>query len=306
MAVIDAYNNPTAAKDLETYSAEFGLTPCTVESGCFKQVNEEGQAGPLPFPESVKEREEWAASGETSKNREGNEAIGWDIEIALDIEAVRATCPNCRILLVEAESPSYADLEEAVSTAEALGAKVITNSWGGEEVGPGATVEGESKGPFNKPGTVITASSGDSGYRDWDSEGPLFTSFPASSPHVVAVGGTLLRLLSGAWTEETVWNSSGASGGGCSSRFTAPAWQQAVKEWFAVGCETKRSVADVAADADPHSGIAVTATNPMCEFEVPVGSKHRWCTYEAPASHRRSSPACSASPAARTASPIRP
>jgi subtilase family serine protease len=78
VAVVDAYNDPDAAADLATYRAHYGLPACG--AGCFSQVNQEGEASPLP-----------AASGST----------GWATEESLDVDMVSAICPNCRILLVE-------------------------------------------------------------------------------------------------------------------------------------------------------------------------------------------------------------
>ncbi len=131
------------------------------------------------------------------------------------------------------------------------------------------TVSADSAGPFNDPGTVITASSGDDGYLNWyanKSHTLGYANYPAASPDVVAVGGTRLRLTeSGGWKEEAVWNGYGASGGGCSSIFTAPAWQQSVAGWSSVGCGTYRAVADVSADADPYTGVAVYDSTPVEE-----------------------------------------
>uniref|UniRef100_UPI0030DD05B3 S8 family serine peptidase n=1 Tax=Pseudomonas proteolytica TaxID=219574 RepID=UPI0030DD05B3 len=114
----------------------------------------------------------------------------------LDLDMVSAMCPNCRILLVQANSSSLADLAQAVNTAAALGAHVISISYGG---GEGGTLGYENA--YNHPGVAITASSGDSGYG---------VQFPASSPHVTAVGGTSLYRASTArgWSE-TAWSGAG-------------------------------------------------------------------------------------------------
>jgi hypothetical protein len=184
---------------------------------------------------------------------------------------------------VESNAPSYEDLEKAEKSAAALGADEISNSWAGSE--EGETPALESAGPFNHPGIVITAAAGDDGYLNWDSESSAekgYVNFPASSPHVVAVGGTRLSLGAGsAWAGETVWNGDHASGGGCSVEFTAQPWQQSVLDWSAVGCATKRAVADVAADADPYTGFAVHDTSPECEYqyeEAKVRHVAYWCT----------------------------
>jgi hypothetical protein len=132
-----------------------------------------------------------------------------------------------------------------------MGATEISNSWDGEEPVTDSAV-------FNHPGVVITAASGDNGYLNWQSPEPAaigHVGYPASSPHVVAVGGTRLSLTSeGAWAGESVWNGYGATGSGCSETFGAPPWQQELPNWSAVGCGSKRAVADVSADADPYTG----------------------------------------------------
>jgi hypothetical protein len=284
VALIDAYNDPTAEADLKTYDKEFGLPECTTANGCFRKVGQTGSAASLPFPKTTLELEQ------AGESEEAEEAIGWGAEISLDIESAHATCEGCHILLVEANSSAYSDLETAEEAAATLGATEMSNSWGGNELG--ATVEGDETGPFNDPNIVITASGGDNGFLGWDaahSQERGFTNYPAASPHVVAVGGTRLTLKAsgtlgagGTWVSESVWNGDGASGGGCSKQFTAPPWQQASADWSSVGCTNKRAVADVSADADPHTGIAVMDSSPACESEYTEGAvKHRihWCTY---------------------------
>ncbi len=282
IALIDAYNDPTAEEDLATYSSTFGLPACTTGNSCFKKVGETGLEGSLPFPKT-KEALLAAEAGSNAEKEEAEAAIGWGAEISLDIETAHAVCPNCHILLVEASTTSYADLEKAEKTAENLGATELSNSWGGPE--EGVTVGHDSAGPFNDPKVVITASSGDNGFLGWDAEFAEesgFTNYPAASPHVVAVGGTRLTLgAESKWSSEAVWNGSGASGGGCSVQFTAPAWQQSLSNWSSIGCSNKRVVADVAADADPHSGVAVTDSSSACETEYSEAGRHvvHWCTY---------------------------
>jgi hypothetical protein len=291
VAVIDAYNDPTLEANLKTYDQEYGFSECTTEDGCLEKLNEHGEAGNFPFPKTTAELESRREGDETERD-EAEEAEGWTVEESLDVETVRATCQNCKILLVEAETTSDTQLEAAEETAERYGAKEISNSWG--------TPECESSGlcitegaVFDDPGTVITASAGDYGYLDWDSLDAGYTDYPASSPNVVAVGGTRLRLSSaGAWEAETVWNDGGrdggvddghgAGGGGCSEEFEAQLWQQHVSDWSSVGCGDRRAVADVSADADPYTGVAVYDTSAEeCETEYrQSGVEHlvRWCT----------------------------
>jgi IPT/TIG domain len=282
VALVDAYNDPNAEADLKAYDEEFSLPACTASDGCFKQVNQNGEAANLPFPKTVKELEA-ARKGSRSAREEAEEATGWGLEISLDIEVTHATCESCEVLLVEAGVPSYEDLETAEKSAATLGASEISNSWAGPEVGE--TPELESASPFDHPGIVITAAAGDDGYLDWGAEAASergYVGFPASSPHVVAVGGTRLSLGTGsAWAGETVWNGDGATGGGCSVVFTAQPWQQSLSDWSGVGCGTKRAVADVSADADPYTGLAVRDTSPECEYkyeEAKVKHVLYWCT----------------------------
>ena len=282
VALVDAYNDPNAEADLKAYDEEFSLPACTAANGCFKQVNQNGETGNLPFPKTTKELES-ARKGSRAARKEAEEATGWDLEISLDIEVTHATCESCDVLLVEAGVPSYEDLERAEKSAATLGAGEVSNSWAGPEVGE--TPELESASPFDHPGIVITAAAGDDGYLDWDAEEASergYVGFPASSPHVVAVGGTRLSLGAGsAWAGETVWNGDGATGGGCSIVFTAQPWQQSLSDWSGVGCGTKRAVADVSADADPYTGVAVHDTSPECEYryeEAKVKHVLYWCT----------------------------
>ncbi|HTW42598.1 MAG TPA: hypothetical protein VMD79_09815 [Solirubrobacteraceae bacterium] len=281
IALVDAYNDPDAEADLASYSKEFGLPECTAANECFEQLNQEGASGDPPFPKTVKELES-ALKG--SKRVEAEEASGWSVEISLDIETAHAVCESCHIALVEANTPSYGNLEAAENAAASAGAEEISNSWGGSE-------SGESSSAFNHPGLVITAAAGDEGYLDWlEPSGPSETDFPASSPQVVAVGGTRLAIgAEGEWAGETVWNDGGedegekegvgATGGGCSAQFTAPAWQQAVADWSQVGCGDKRAVSDVSADADPYSGVAVYDSLEECGyFEGRAVRYSHWCT----------------------------
>jgi hypothetical protein len=291
IAIVDVYNDLGAEADMKAYDKEFGLPElpkCSADelSGCFEQVNQNGETGNPPFPASGAERaaEEAiceTAIGETKEAacKEVEEADGWTTEISLDIEVSHAVCQNCRVVLVEADAASFSDLETAEETAASLGATEISNSWGGPECSKvGRRTEcGEDSAAFNHQGIVITAAAGDDGYLDWDAEEGAekgFADYPASSPHVVAVGGTRLLPLGpdNTWAGETVWNGDGAGGSGCSISFAAPAWQTAESDWSSVGCGSGRAVADVSADADPYTGVAIYDSTP----ESPESSEAGW------------------------------
>ncbi len=164
--------------------------------------------------------------------------VGWTEEISLDLDMVSAICPNCHILLVEASSNRFSDLAKAVDQASIQGANEISNSYGGSEY----SNEVNDQSHFNHPGIAITASSGDSGYG---------VQFPAASQYVTAVGGTTLTQASNSrgWSE-TAWSGAGS---GCSAYISKPNWQ-------ADPSCSKRTVADVSADADPNTGVSVYDT----------------------------------------------
>ncbi len=216
VGIVDAYDDPNAESDLTNYRAYFNLPARTTANGCFHKVN---QNGGTSYPRAN---------------------TGWAEEISLDLDMASAICPNCHILLVEATSNSLANLGTAVNEAAALGATVISNSYGGGEY------SGETNDEvtyYRHAGIAVTASSGDGGFG---------VEFPAASQYVTAVGGTSLARAGNArgWTE-TVWSGAGS---GCSAYIPKPSsWQ------LDTGC-SMRTVSDVAADADPNTGVAVYDT----------------------------------------------
>ena len=223
VAIVDAYNDPNAESDLAQYRSDAGLSACAVASGCLKIVN---QAGGTTLP---------------SVDPTG----GWEVEESLDLDMVSAICPNCHILLVEANSALIADLGPADSYA-ASQAKFVSNSWGsgGEFIG-----ENSYDSFFNHPGVVVTAAAGDTGY------GPQY---PATSQLVTSVGGTTLTQAPSTtrgWTE-TAWSGTGS---GCSTLGPKPAWQTDTNA--TTGC-LNRTENDVSAVADQSTGVAVYDTYP--------------------------------------------
>jgi hypothetical protein len=211
VAVVDAYDNPTAESDLAVYRAAFGLPACTSTNGCFRKVNQRGQTSSYP-----------AAN------------VGWAQETALDLEMVSAACPRCAILLVEADSALIDDLGAGVDTAAAYGAAAISNSYYAIEW----KQESDEDVHYRHNRIAVTASSGDRGY----------PSYPAASRYVTAVGGTTLAGGPGNWTESP-WK---YTGHGCSKMIWRPRWQP--------GPCRGRSAVDMAAVADPQTGVATFST----------------------------------------------
>jgi subtilase family serine protease len=223
VAVVDAYDDPNAESDLAAYRTQYGLAACTTAGGCFKKVSQSGSTTNLPLPNA-----------------------GWAGEISLDLDMVSATCPKCRILLVEATNNSLLSLGTAVNRAVAMGAKYVSNSYGAPEFSSEASFDSAY---FHHPGVAITASTGDGNYG---------ASYPATGANVTAVGGTSLTSANNTrgWTE-SVWNTkpTEGTGSGCSSSVAKPSFQTNLT----TGC-SNRAEADVSAVSDPNTGVAVFNT----------------------------------------------
>jgi len=209
IALVDAYGYKNAEADLTEYRKQYELPECTTENGCFRKVNELNKKEDYP-----EENKEWAP------------------EQALDIDMASATCPHCKILLVQATTNFFSDFETAVDLA-ASEATEISNSYAIADEVFGSTPDEELNAAYDHPGVMMTAASGDYGF-DGERAGTKSASFPASDPSVVAVGGTSLKPASDTasngrgWSEE-VWSEPGggkdATGSGCSANEPKPPWQ---------------------------------------------------------------------------------
>jgi subtilase family serine protease len=224
IALVDAFDDPNIASDLQVYRNYFGIGPCN-----FQKVI---VGHPL-------------------------QGQGWDLEESLDVEQACALAPQANIILVEANSNSFADLLAAVqvATSAPYNATVVSMSWGGGEF----SGENESDSYFcnisNSNGAVtFFASSGDGGHG---------VEYPAASPCVVSVGGTTLVLSTAVpgpspftidYGRETAWS---GSGGGVSAFEAQMSWQNpACATWST----TARCVPDIASDANPGTGVPVYDT----------------------------------------------
>ena len=188
IAIVDAYDDPTAEADLATYRATYGLPPCTSANGCFRKLNQDGKVGPYPPVDG-----------------------GWAVETSLDLDMASASCPLCDILLVEGNSSLVSDLAASVDRAVKQGGDVVSNSYGLPEFNGMQTFAKH----YKHSGHVILASSGDFGF--------TAASFPAVAPGVVAVGGTSLVAADNArgWSE-SAWSGAGS---GCSAYVKKPTYQ---------------------------------------------------------------------------------
>ena len=222
IAIVDAFDNPKAASDLATFSAQFGLPAPT--STNFKVVYASGAKPPMD------------PSG------------GWELEESLDVQWAHAMAPNAHIVLVEAKSNSLTDLmaavDKATSLVKAAGGGQVSNSWGGSEF------SGETSFDFHflTSGVVHFFSSGDSAGVQW----------PSAAPDVVAVGGTTTNRsnVTGNFLRETAWEDGGT---GISKYESRPSYQSSIST--IVG--SHRGVPDVAADANPNTGVWVLDNNTL-------------------------------------------
>ncbi|MBV9450875.1 MAG: ricin-type beta-trefoil lectin domain protein [Streptosporangiaceae bacterium] len=187
VAIVVAFDDPTAEADLGIYRAQYGLPPCTTADGCFQKVD----LSSSPVANS-----------------------GWAQEASIDMDVVSAVCPMCHITLVEAQADDIPDLGTAVDTAVSDGAEFVDNSYYTPETSGEVGSTGYDQF-YDHPGVAVVAAAGDAGYG---------VSYPAASPDVTAVGGTVLdpdSSVSRGWTE-TAWSGTGS---GCSAYEPKPTWQ---------------------------------------------------------------------------------
>lgn len=189
VAVTVAYDYPSAESDLATYRRTFGLPACRSKTGCFTKINQKGETANYPFRDQ-----------------------GWALEAALDLQMISAACPTCKLILAEANQPTDRALGKTIDSAVAAGADVTNHSYGIQEYN-GIT---RANPHYSADGSTSVAASGDFGYQP--------ATFPASSPDVVSVGGTVLRHASNhrGW-KERAWRYGGS---GCSAYFDKPAFQR--------------------------------------------------------------------------------
>jgi subtilase family serine protease len=233
--IIDAYGYSTAASDLAKYRAAAGLPACG--AGCLQILNQEGRTSPLPKP-----------------------CCQWDFEQSLDLDAVSAACPKCKIVLVE--SNTSGSIYSGVNVALHLHGTIVSMSFGGPEQGPASI-------GFPTTGAVFVASAGDEGGGTAKGSGP---EMPCTYAEIVCAGGTSL-VHRGNTYSESAWNDEqidgcgatgrepcGATGSACSAIVPKPSWQSA-------GACPRRAAADVSAVASPQTPLAIYNT-PTC---------HGWC-----------------------------
>ena len=231
--IVDANHNPNVAAELAAFNQKFGLPTCT------SKVLPASTALPLVAASPSAGCELWVAYSSTSGGIAGTSPAydaGWATEIALDVQWVHAIAPLARIVLIEAPDASVNSLLAAIRLANAMGPGVVSMSFGAEEGSWTASVDSA----FSAAGMTYLASTGDSG---------AGVSWPSVSSNVVAVGGTTLTYSGTGTRSEVSWS---GTGGGTSAYTSAPSYQKTSLP--GVGSVVRRTVADVAMNADPATG----------------------------------------------------
>ncbi len=237
IAIVDAYDQPTIFTDLAAFDQQFGLPA----PPSFTKINQNGNASPLPNHDVVG---------------------GWGVEITLDVEWAHVMAPKANILLVEASSASSSNLFTAVDAARNhAGVSVVSMSWGGAETSGDSTYDSHFMTPSGHNGVTFVASSGDDGAYGSGTSTKI-VEYPAVSANVLGVGGTTMDSnADGSYGTESGWGNGtnsrtqGGSGGGISNNFSQPSYQSAVVPTSIT--TTKRTVPDVALDADPATGVPI-------------------------------------------------
>jgi subtilase family serine protease len=236
VAIVDAYDDPNIIGDTATFDTQWGLPQFNVGGPTLQVL---GQTGTSTVP---------TVQGQ-----------GWDLEESLDVQWVHSMAPQANIILFEANSNSFDDLGTAEQTAAGFaGVSVVSNSWGGGEDPSETGLDSLFTTPGTHQGVTFLASTGDNGTP---------AGYPSFSPNVVAVGGTNLQIdTSGNYLSESVWNTNNvggnggeATGGGISTVESIPSYQSSIAG-INNASTTMRNVPDVAADADPATGVWVRDT----------------------------------------------
>jgi subtilisin-like proprotein convertase family protein len=223
IAIIDAYDYPTAWADLQAFDAQFGLS----DPPSFRRVAQDGSTNYPP----------------TDPAGAGNPKGTWELEAALDIQWAHSMAPGANIILVEATDNSFTNLVvNAVDWARSQpGVVAISMSFSAGEFAGETTYDSYFTTPANHGGVTFLAATGDAGAPG---------GYPAYSPNVVAVGGTTLTLSGSSYISESGWS---GSGGGISTVQPQPQWQRSVVPQST----TMRTAPDVSFVGDPSTGVAV-------------------------------------------------
>ena len=247
--IVGAYHGPTTVDDLARFKARFGLPGCTTQ-----RIPVTTRSLPAANPSagctiSVVH----STRGATLKLVPPPYHATWAAEYALDVQWAHATAPLARIVVITAENASALSLFDAIMVANKMGPGAVSMSF----VVPEAAYANRFEPIFQFPGMTYLAAAGDRGAQ---------ANWPATSPSVLSVGGTSLR-LGAAGRSETAWS---GTGGGFSLYHARPAYQAGLAlpgatltgPLAAVTGVPARAGVDVAFNADPRTGQFVVLTSP--------------------------------------------
>ncbi len=238
--LIDAMHDPSVVAELAAFNQKFGLPACTTRALA--------ASASLPLAAASSTGCEFSqvynnASGSMSATAPAYDS-GWATEITLDVQWAHATAPLARIVLIEAPDASLNSLLGAVKLANAMGPGVVSMSFGAAEGSWTASVDSA----FTAANMSYLAATGDNG---------AGVSWPAVSANVVAVGGTSLTYSGTGTRSEVSWS---GTGGGTSLYTATPGYQNSAVP--GMGTPARRTVADVAFNADPGTGQYVAVIAP--------------------------------------------
>ncbi|MEI8168566.1 MAG: S53 family peptidase [Rhodoferax sp.] len=238
--IVDAMHDPNIAAELAAFNTKFGLPACTTKAIAV--------TASLPLATASKTACEFSVVYNTASATMTAAApaydAGWATEITLDVQWAHATAPLARIILIEAADASLNSLLGAIKLANVMGPGIVSMSFGANEGNYTASVDAA----FGNANMTYLAATGDSG---------AAVSWPAVSPNVVAVGGTTLTYTGTGARSEVSWS---GTGGGTSLYTPTPSYQTNAVP--GMGTLARRTVADVAFNADPASGQYVAVLSP--------------------------------------------
>lgn len=240
--VVDAMHNPNIAAELNAFNQKFGLPVCTTKAVA---VN-----SPLPLAAPSANACDLSivysnTAGAMTATAPAYDA-GWATEIALDVQWAHAIAPLARIVVIEAPDASVISLSNAVKLANSMGPGIVSMSFGANEGSWTSTYDAV----FTGTGMTYLAATGDAG---------AAVEWPSVSSNVLAVGGTSLTYSGSGTRSEIAWSQ---TGGGVSAYVATPKYQTSSVP--GMGTAARRTVADVAFNADPSTGQFVAS--------IPAGS----------------------------------
>lgn len=238
--IVNAMHNPNVVAELAAFNAKFGLPTCTTKAIL--------PTATLPLAAASSAGCELSVVYATAAGAMTTAApaydSGWATEIALDVQWAHATAPMARIVLIEAPDPSLNSLVGAIKLANAMGPGAVSMSFGATE----GSWTGSVDSAFGGTNMSYLAATGDNGTE---------VSWPAVSPKVLAVGGTTLTYSGTGSRTEVAWS---GTGGGVSAYTATPSYQTSAVP--GMGSPLRRTVGDVAFNADPSSGQYTAVMTP--------------------------------------------